>query len=244
MVVKNQIKFIKSLQQKKYRIQHRLFVAEGVKLVKELINSRLSLSWLYSTEDILSADQDIEYQKVSESTLIRMSSLKTPNKALAVFEIPDPEPLDFSQWILALDQVQDPGNLGTIIRLCDWFGIDHLLCSPNTVDCYSPKTLQATMGSIGRVNIVYDHIDAIVEQSSSATYGAFMTGTTVYEQTFAQSGILVMGNESHGISENLAKLLDHKISIPQFGNSEIESLNVATATAILLNELRRPAIQK
>ncbi|MGI9547931.1 MAG: TrmH family RNA methyltransferase, partial [Flavobacteriaceae bacterium] len=129
MVVKNQIKFIKSLQQKKYRNQHRLFVAEGVKLVGELLNSQLSPAYLYSTDDNFRAEEDIDPQIISESDLKRMSGLKTPNKVLGVFEMPTSGPLVYSKWILALDRVQDPGNLGTIIRLADWFGIDQLLCS-------------------------------------------------------------------------------------------------------------------
>lgn len=244
MVVKNQIKFIKSLQQKKYRNQHGLFVAEGVKLVSELLNSRLSLAFLYSADNNFIPAKNIKVQKISESDLKRISSLKTPNKVLAVFEIPSPKPIDFSNWILALDRVQDPGNLGTIIRLADWFGIGQLLCSPDTVDCYNPKTLQATMGSIARVNVLYDDVGSIVKKSGLPTFGAYMKGKVVYGQKFPEAGILVMGNESHGISETLEKLMDHKICIPQFGNSEIESLNVATATAILLNELRRPLIQR
>ncbi len=244
MVVKNQIKFIKSLQQKKYRTQHGLFVAEGVKLVSELVSSTLSMRKLYKTANLISDDIFIEAEIVTESELQKMSGLKSPNKILGVFEIPQPEPLDFNDWVLALDKVQDPGNLGTIIRLCDWFGIKHLLCSANTVDCYNPKTLQATMGSIARVNIVYDSISDVVKNSGSSLFATFMDGHSIYEQSMPDRGILLLGNESHGISDQLRQLADFKIAIPHYGSSEIESLNVATATAILLSEIRRSATRK
>ena len=187
---------------------------------------------------------DIDSQMVSEAELKKMSGLKTPNKILGVFRFQENRPLDFSDWILALDDIQDPGNLGTIIRLCDWFGIKHLLCSNNTVDCYNPKTLQATMGSIARINVVYGSITDVVEECGLPIYGAFMDGEVVYQKDFPATGILLMGNEAHGISDVLERQLSGKISIPQYGKSEIESLNVATATAILLNELRRPSTQR
>ena len=244
MVVKNQIKFVKSLQQKKYRNQYKLFVAEGVKLVKELLNAGLIADSIYCTDAEVFKDLNIDYQEVSESELKKMSGLITPNKVLGVFRFKEVRDLDFTEWILALDDIQDPGNLGTIIRLCDWFGIKHLLCSTNTVDCYNPKTLQATMGSIARVNVVYGSIAQAVNESALPFYGAFMDGENVYNIDFPSAGILLMGNEAHGISQELQGELTARIAIPQFGKSEIESLNVATATAILLNELRRSSIQK
>ena len=244
MVVKNQIKFVKGLQQKKYRNSSGLFVAEGVKLVRELIQAGLNVHSVYCTDESVLEGLKINFEKVSDNQLQRMSGLKTPNQVLGVFKFKDPQPLDYTEWILALDNIQDPGNLGTIIRLCDWFGIKHLLCSPATVDCYNPKTLQATMGSIARVNIVYDPILEVVEESGLPLYGAFMDGDNVYDTELPSAGILLMGNESHGISEGLKKEVNARLSIPQYGNSEIESLNVATATAILLSELRRSSIQK
>ena len=244
MVVKNQIKFIKSLQQKKYRTQNSLFVAEGVKLVKELLASELGVQHIYATEQFVEENPGLDVRKVSDTVLQRMSGLKTPNKVLGVFEIPDPQPLDFADWILALDCVQDPGNLGTIIRLCDWFGIKNLLCSPDTADCYNPKTLQATMGSIARVNIVYESIETVSKKGELPMLGATIKGRSIYEYNFPPAGILVMGNESKGISDSLMELLDEEIGIPAFENSKAESLNVATATAILLSELRRAAIQR
>ncbi len=244
MFVKSQIRFVKSLHQKKYRIQHGLFVAEGVKLVNELLSSRLSVNQLYTTNTNLISNSPIRAVKVSENDLARMSALKTPNKVIGVFEIPQPQPLDYADWILALDRVQDPGNLGTIIRLCDWFGIKHLLCSPNTVDCYNPKTLQATMGSVARVNIVYDSIEKVVKESGLDLYGTFMEGNNVYQAIFPKAGILLLGNESHGISRELEELTKEKISIPQYGQSNVESLNVATAAAIVLSELRSSVIRR
>ena len=244
MVVKNQIKFIKSLHQKKYRTQHRLFVAEGVKMVGELLHSDISLKELYGTEEYVQDNPETAVQKISNAELARMSGLKTPNKVLGLFEIPDPKPLDYSDWILALDHVQDPGNLGTIIRLCDWFGIKHLLCSEDSADCYNPKTLQSTMGSIARVNVVYGPLLELSQKSKLPLIGATLEGDSVYERDLPPSGILVMGNESRGISAAIRSSLDLEVSIPPYRDSKAESLNVATATAVLLSELRRRTTQK
>lgn len=239
MVVKSQIKFIKSLQQKKYRILNGLFVVEGVKMVNELLLTKLKLHGLYTTNPELLPSKAFEYQKISEAELHKISGLKSPNKVLAIFNIPITAPLSFNDWILVLDGIKDPGNLGTIIRLCDWFGIPQLVCSPDTVDCYNPKVLQATMGSIARVSIVYMDLESLVKKSDIPVVGTFMEGDPVYQYNWPSKGILIMGNEAHGISKGLEALLDKKVGIPQFGKATTESLNVATATAILLNELRR-----
>ena len=239
MVVKSQIKFIKNLQQKKYRTQNKLFVVEGIKTVRELLNSSLKVYKVYVTDStVLELEGDF-VEVISDGELKKMSGLSTPNKVLGVFHIPVPGPLDFSDWVIALDDVRDPGNLGTIIRLCDWFGVKTLLCSSNSVDSYNPKVLQATMGSISRVNIVYGDLQRILSNSEVPVYGAFMDGTEVYKEKFPKKGILVMGNEANGVSEAIEALIGKKISIPQFGPKTTESLNVATATAILLNEIRR-----
>ena len=140
---------------------------------------------------------------------------------------------------MALDDVRDPGNMGTIIRLCDWFGVRQLVCSENTVDCFNPKVLQATMGSITRVNIVYTDLLQFIKSSELSVYGTFMDGENVHVTKMPEKGILVMGNEANGISKEIADLVNHKITIPQFGGQKTESLNVATATAIFLNEIRR-----
>ncbi|MDL5514970.1 RNA methyltransferase [Arenibacter sp. M-2] len=239
MVVKSQIKFIKNLQQKKYRAQNKLFVVEGVKTVRELLNSSLKVYKIYVTDNTLLEGDGNIIEVISEGELKKMSGLSTPNKVLGVFHIPVPGPLDFSDWVIALDDVRDPGNLGTIIRLCDWFGVKSLICSSNSVDCYNPKVLQATMGSISRMNIVYGNLQGIISDSGVPVYGAFMDGAEVYKEKFTQRGILVMGNEANGVSEAIEALIDKKITIPQFGPKTTESLNVATATAILLNEIRR-----
>lgn len=239
MVVKSQIKFIKNLQLKKYRTQNKLFVTEGIKTVRELLNSSLKVFKIYVTDSTILGQKGSFIEVVSEGDLKKMSGLSTPNKVLGVFHIPNPKPLDFSDWVLALDDVRDPGNLGTIIRLCDWFGVKNLMCSSNTVDCYNPKVLQATMGSISRVNIVYGDLQRVLSNSEVPIYGAFMDGAKVYNEKFPQGGVLVMGNEANGVSEAIGALVGKKISIPQFGPKTTESLNVATATAILLNEIRR-----
>ena len=239
MVGKSQIKFIKSLQLKKYRKANGLFVAEGVKLVNELLQTDLVPWGIFTTLPELLPPGTSSYELISDKELQRMSGLKSPNKMLAVFYIPKPATVRMDDWILALDGVKDPGNLGTIIRLCDWFGITQLVCSEDTADIYNPKVLQATMGSIARVNAVYTSLVPFIEKSGREVYGAFMQGQNVYGTTWPDSGILVMGNEAHGISSEVEDLVKLKISIPQFGKASAESLNVATATAILLNELRR-----
>jgi TrmH family RNA methyltransferase len=240
MVVKSEIKHIKSLQQKKYRIQNGLFVVEGIKTVSELLQSSFSPYKIYSTDESLLAGIPGEKTIVSAFELKKMSSLLNPNKVLGVFHIPRAVPPVFKDWILVLDALKDPGNLGTIIRLCDWFGIRHLVCSPDTVDCYNPKVLQATMGSIARVNVVYEVLDNLLERPEVQVYGAFMDGRPVYGQSLPAAGILVMGNEAHGISAAVSEKVTRRIGIPQYGDQHTESLNVAMATAILLNEIRRP----
>jgi TrmH family RNA methyltransferase len=168
-----------------------------------------------------------------------MSSLTHPSGILGVFHMMERRDKTKADWTVVLDAVRDPGNFGTIIRLCDWFGIDELVCSSDTVDCYNPKVLQATMGSIARVSVTYTNISDYLGESERPIYGAYMDGASVYRTNLGENGILVMGNEANGISEEIGKLITERISIPQFGGSTTESLNVATATAILLNEIRR-----
>ena len=239
MVVKSRIKFVKNLQQKKYRIQYKRFVAEGIKTVQELLVSDFKADEIYSTSKEFIDKNEHPITVISEADLKKMSGLRTPNTVLGVFYMPEAKKVDFSDWVVVLDDIRDPGNLGTIIRLCDWFGIQHLICSANTVDCYNPKVLQATMGSIARVNIVYENIEQSLKDSTVPVYGTFMEGECIYDKELSEVGILIMGNEANGISQEIAKLVDKKISIPQYGKETTESLNVATATAILLNEIRR-----
>ncbi len=239
MVVKNQIKFIKSLQQKRYRNEYGLFVAEGIKTVGELLKSHYELEKLYTSDlDVLEAPPS-KTVGVTQKELKQMSGLQNPNTALAVFHIPEPGKIDFTDWVVALDDVRDPGNLGTIIRLCDWFNIGTLICSQNTVDCYNPKVLQATMGSMARVNVGYTDLRGFCAKAEVPVYGAFMDGASVHRSTLPGAGILVLGNEAHGVSEEIEALVTQKIGIPQFGKKTAESLNVAMATSILLNEIRR-----
>lgn len=240
MVVKNQIKFIKSLQQKKYRNESGMFVAEGIKTVTDLLSSQFRPEKVYTTDLKALSAETTEIELITEKELRQMSGLKSPNTVLGVFHIPETKKIDFSDWVLALDDVRDPGNLGTIIRLCDWFGIPHLVCSLNTVDCYNPKVLQATMGSIARVNIGYTDLENFCTQAKVPIYGTFMEGLSVYSADTSKIGILMMGNEAKGISEAVEGSVTYKISIPQFGEPTAESLNVAMATSIILNEIRRP----
>ena len=240
MVVKSQLKFIKSLHQKKYRTEHGLFFVEGRKTVGELLDSGFKLWNLYLTDPENPLLEESKASLISNQDLKRISALKTPNGVLGVFHIPKSRKIRFEDWIVALDKVQDPGNLGTIIRLCDWFGIRQLLCSLDTVDCYNPKVLQATMGSITRVDIVYADLAKTFQNTRVPVYGTFMDGETIYKENWPSNGILVLGNEANGISDALQSHLSKRIGIPKFGAANTESLNVATAAAIMLNEIRRP----
>lgn len=241
MVVKSQLKFIKSLYQKKYRIQNGLFIAEGMKVVSELMNSKIAVHSIYSTDPQFKVKDRVEVHFISEKDLSRLSFQKNPNKVLGIFEIPEAQEVNFSDWVVVLDAIQDPGNLGTIIRLCDWFGIAHLICSPDTVDCYNPKVLQATMGSVARVNIVYTDITDLLEENENVAFGTYMEGNSVYSVDLPENGLLILGNEGKGISEEVGLKINAKnrLSIPQYGRKTTESLNVATATAIFLSEIRR-----
>ena len=238
MVTKNQIKLVVSLKQKKYRSQHGLFVVEGEKVVRELMDAAVKPFVLFVDDStLLKKFEDAEL--VSPQVLKQMSSLTHPSGILGVFHMMERRDKTKADWTVVLDAVRDPGNLGTIIRLCDWFGVDELVCSSDTVDCYNPKVLQATMGSIARVSVTYTNIADYLSESERPIYGAYMDGASVYRTNLGENGILVMGNEANGISEEIGKLITERISIPQFGVSTTESLNVATATAILLNEIRR-----
>lgn len=214
-------------------------MVEGLKTVRELLGSNIVPQAVYATSLDLIPDAPIAVELVSEADLARMTHLKSANNVLAVFHVPKARPVDFSDWVVVLDDVRDPGNLGTIIRLCDWFGIPHLICSPQTVDCFNPKVVQATMGSLARVNVVYRPIGDLLQNPPVPVYGTFMTGTSVYQDALQGPGMLVMGNEANGISPEVERLVTHKVGIPSFGAQETESLNVATATAILLSEVRR-----
>ncbi len=239
LISKREIKSITSLEQKKYRDKTGLFVAEGAKVISELKNNGLKLNAFYTTEPIEKPTKN-EFQ-INAQELQKISFLKTPNTCLAVFEIPKPLK-SFSKGLqVALDGVRDPGNLGTIIRLCDWFGVETLLCSGDTADCYSPKVVQASMGSLARVQVSYLNLAEFLQNCDLPIYGGCMDSASLYAKKLPKDAILVMGNEANGITKEIMDLLTHKISIPRFGKlQKTESLNVATATAILLSEFKRP----
>ena len=235
---KNHIKLITSLSQKKYRQKHKLFVVEGVKVVQEFLNSSYELEIVFSTDtDFSSTDKFIE---VTDQELKKISSLKNPNKVLAIFKIPNQINPIMGGLILALDSINDPGNLGTIIRLCDWFGIEQLVCSNETVDCFNSKVVQASMGSLTRVAISYLDLKKYLQNASVPIFIADMDGLNVYKTKLPDSALLVLGNEANGISDDIKQLVTTKITIPRYGAfQQTESLNVATASAILLSEFRR-----
>ena len=244
MFSKSQIKLIKSLSQKKFRHREGLFLIEGKKGIFELLNSPLRLHSLFTTEDIFDAPKNLT-TIISEAELKKISNLSTPQTALALFEIPQQEAPEASGLQVALDEIQDPGNLGTIIRMCDWFGVQDLICSHGTVDCYNPKVVQATMGSIARVKVHNVDLPEYLNEAKKKlpVYGAFLEGENVYTQELSAEGIIVMGNEANGISFEVEKMLTQKLVIPQFGSSQnTESLNVATATAIFLSEFSRRSL--
>ncbi len=239
MLSKGQIKLINSLSQKKYRQKNALFVAEGIKVIKELLNSNFELERLFSEADLFFTENN-KMQLLEANELKKITKLATPQTALALFKIPQKKQTITEDFIVALDGVRDPGNLGTIIRLCDWFGVKQLLCSKDTVDCYNEKVVQATMGSIARVEVIYGDLAEEISKLDLPVFGTFMNGENIYESSLSSKGILVLGNEANGISDEIKQLSKHQISIPQFGETKnTESLNVATATAILLSEFKR-----
>ena len=239
-ISKNQIKLITSLSQKKYRQKHKLFIAEGVKVVGEFLASSFELETLFCLDGLDSEVSDQKIVRISENDLKKISSLKTPNKMLGLFRIPTQKPQKNSNLIMALDAVNDPGNLGTIIRLCDWFGVDQIICSNDTVDSFNQKVVQASMGSLTRVSIHYLDLANYLTNTNLPAFIADMNGVNVYNTQLPKEGILVMGNEANGVCEEIKQLVTTKIAIPRFGAiQETESLNVATASAILLSEFRR-----
>ncbi|MGG7034370.1 MAG: TrmH family RNA methyltransferase [Flavobacterium sp.] len=240
MVTKNQIKLIASLHQKKFRQQHNLFIAEGTKVINELLNSNIELENLFVTEDIFQNIAPNKRNLISDQELKKLSALAVPNNCLAVFKIPEAKPIVETGLILALDDVRDPGNLGTILRLCDWYGVEQLVCSEQTVDLYNPKVVQATMGSIARVNVSYLDLNSFLNNTNLPVFGTFMDGENIYKTNLPNEGIIVMGNEANGISTQIEAKTKNRITIPRFGKlQQTESLNVATATAIILSEFRR-----
>lgn len=243
MFSKGRIKLITSLKQKKFRFQHQMFVVEGIKTINEFLDSSFVLESLYTVKSFENVDSTQQFV-ISEKQLQQISFLKNTNSALAIFKMKQIEDINSSSLIVALDNVRDPGNLGTIIRLCDWFGVTELICNTETVDCYNPKVIQATMGSLTRVNVKYVGLDSYLKEKNECgvdVYGAFMNGENIYtSSSLLKEGILVLGNEANGISNSIEALVTKRISIPRFGELKAtESLNVAMATSILLSEFKR-----
>jgi TrmH family RNA methyltransferase len=240
MISKNQIKLITGLHQKKQRFANQLFFAEGIKVIQELLQSNFELEYLFTTQNDF---EKVEFSKrisITEQELKKISALSTPNTCLAVFKIPAENIVINSGLILALDDIRDPGNLGTILRLCDWFGIQQIICSKETVDIYNPKVVQATMGSIARVNVNYVDLKSFIANAKLPVFGTFMNGENIYQSNLPQNGIIIMGNEANGISTEIEKTVTSRLTIPRFGTlQKTESLNVATATAIVLSEFKR-----
>lgn len=240
MISKNYIKLIHSLERKKNRDEEGKFVLEGEKMLLEILNWKSDyLVHLFYTEDFKSSISSFDESKcteVSEKELKSISRLQTPNKALAIFRKWEPTAIK-SDFYIALDGVQDPGNMGTILRLADWFGIPEIICSKDTVDCFNPKVVQATMGAIFRVQVRYVDLIDFLPTLNLPIYGALLEGENVYQTKLSPKGILVLGNEGKGIRTDIQKIIDKPISIPRFG--EAESLNVSTAGAILLSEFFR-----
>jgi len=235
MLSRNQIKFIKSLKQKKFRLQQQLFVVEGEKLVNEFLNSDWEIEQIYATKE-----WEGEAVEITTKELERISFLKTPNKVLAIVKMPFEESVASENLVLALDAVKDPGNLGAIIRLADWFGVQNILCSEDCVELYNPKVVQASMGSIIRVQVQYVDLKSTFESMDDyQVYAAVMDGENMFSIKKSEKIIVLMGSESHGVSQELLKLPHQKITIPKSGNSKVESLNVANACGIILAQLSR-----
>lgn len=234
MLTKNQIKLIRSLALKKNRQKHGLFIVEGEKLVNEVLSSDWEVEGIYATKEWLGENAII----ISNNDLSRISSLKTPNKVLAVVKIKKGSLDITSNTVLALDGVKDPGNLGTIIRLADWFGVEDIICSDDCVDYLNPKVVQSSMGSFTRVNLHYTSLmDAFKKYSEYKLFMTVLNGTPLSEMTNADKKIVVMGSESKGISNEILELTSEKITIPKSKSSKAESLNVSVAAAIILSAL-------
>ena len=252
MLSRNQIREIQSLKNAKFRKQFRLFIAEGPRLVFDLLNSRFKVHSIYTTMDGKGLFDNVGSHiptpaVITQKELERISLLKTPNKVLALFRMEDMNrqpPYDPDDLILILDGISDPGNMGTIVRTADWFGVKHIVCSENCVEMYNPKVVQATMGSLARVQVYYTNIENYVCKLSGKidVFGAVMDGKDLYSLDLPQQAAVIIGNESHGISQSLQKNLNHSISIPSFSEGaggQAESLNASIAAAIICSEFRR-----
>ena len=246
MLSKNQIKILKGLKRKKERKNSGLYIVEGKKIVQEILDSTDDWVELYATKSWL--EQYPEYAslenvfEITDKDLAQVSSFKTPNDVMILLK--QKVKVDFlevysTDIVLALDGIKDPGNMGTIIRLADWFGVGHILCTLDSVDQYNPKVVQSAMGSISRVNIHYgDLVHMLTQLELHEIYACDLNGESIYDASFKEKAILLMGSESHGISKEVSSIVDNKITIPSYSNTEIDSLNVASAAAISLTLFR------
>jgi TrmH family RNA methyltransferase len=245
MLSKSQISLLKSLQHKKFRKEHGFFLVEGYKSVIEFVNTAYQVDTIYHTPEIASKmmnlSRKINFQEISLTDLEKISSLKTPQEVIGLVKIPKWPLLNYNllknKFSLVLDGVQDPGNMGTIIRTADWFGIADIICSDDTVDVYNPKVVQATMGSLARINVHYGDLTTILPQIKLPLFGAMLDGENIYSTNFGNEGLLAMGNEGNGLRPEIQELINKKVTIPRIGYAE--SLNVAIATAILCSEIKR-----
>ena len=252
MLSKNNIKRLNKLSLKKNRLKERQFLVEGDKMILELASSDYEIAELFVTSELETSvrktfPKNMPVHVISIEELKKISQLKTPQNSLAVCRIPETPviPLFINDALsLYIDSIQDPGNLGTILRISDWFGIQNVFVSPETVDVFNPKVIQASMGSFARVRVYetgFETVENLAKKSQAIIYGAFMEGSNVYEQTLAGKAILVVGNEGNGIRPEIEARVDHKLSIPNFSlnDQKAESLNVSVATAVLCSEFKR-----
>lgn len=245
MLSKSQISFIKSLHQKKYRKENGIFIIEGIKSIVEFLKSDYQLHSIYYTPKISATlpkvSANINLFEVTETELQKISTLQTPQSILALVHIPLVKEINFqdlkNQFSLVLDDVQDPGNFGTIIRTADWFGIKNIICSENTVEAYNPKTVQSTMGSLCRVNVRYTQLNEFLKGAKLPIYGALLDGQNIYKTQWENEGLILLGNEGHGISKELIAKISVPVTIPRIGAAE--SLNVAVSAAIFCSEISR-----
>jgi len=245
MLSKSQISFVNALQQKKQRKEHALFITEGVKSITEFLSSDYTVNTIFCTSEYLQKfskiTQKVKLHEVTEAELKKISVLTTPQNALALIEIPERtavNPESFKgKFTLVLDGIQDPGNMGTIIRTADWFGFEKIICSADTVDVYNPKVVQATMGSLSRIEVHYTDLSSFLSSCNLPTFGALLNGKSIYEVDFGNEGIIVLGNEGNGISEEIIEKITQAVTIPRFGKAE--SLNVAIASSIFCSEIKR-----
>ncbi|MEO5910333.1 MAG: RNA methyltransferase [Pelobium sp.] len=243
MLSKSQISLIKSLQQKKYRKENQLFIVEGLKAIAEFLNSPYTFHSIYAIKELVPKLPNLSHKQkvfeVSTNELDKISALQTPQGILAVVEIPQKTDLNLikDEMIIVLDGIQDPGNLGTIIRTADWFGFKQIICSENTVDVYNPKVIQATMGSLARVQISYQAIVPLLRESNLPKYGTLLNGKNIFNTDWPKEGFLILGSEGNGISEEILSLVTNAVTIP--GAGETESLNVGVAAAICCAEVKR-----